>query len=123
MRRRSKGLDPDLSAFEVGDAPNAPASEYLEAADMRTGQHCDTETAVDGRDVFRRIFEPQIQFSAGERLLHAPKWRGQVADICEAFTTQQLVRDILRSEANAESRTKCHRRVGQKAASCLPQCH
>jgi hypothetical protein len=40
---------------------------------------------------------PQIQFSAGECFLHASKWHGQVADIPEAFSTQQLVRDILRS--------------------------
>jgi hypothetical protein len=64
---------------------------------MRASQHRDRETAVDGRDVFRRIFEPQIQFSAGECFLYASKWHGQVADIPEAFTTQQLVRDILRS--------------------------
>jgi hypothetical protein len=45
------------------------SSDLTSKHNMRASQHRDRETAVDGRDVFRRIFEPQIQFSAGECFL------------------------------------------------------
>jgi WD40 repeat protein len=84
-------LDPRALRVAPGDHLDAGVFRpHLEAANMRASQHRDRETAADGRDVFRRIFEPQIQFSAGECFLNASRWHGHIWDTYSGRELLQL---------------------------------
>ena len=92
-------LDPRALRVAPGDHLDAGVFRpHLEAANMRASQHRDRETAADGRDVFRRIFEPQIQFSAGECFLNASKWHGQVAEAPSPRTSGTVHRAVRYAE-------------------------
>jgi hypothetical protein len=76
-------------------------SQQLEATNMDAGNHRDWCAAIHRNNERRREVQAEIDAAVGNRVgLADADRRGDIADIGEAFLSQQLLRDILRSDAD-----------------------
>jgi len=102
VRAFARGLDTDALALQVTDAADFVFCEQFVAANMHPAQHRERSALIDGLDDPRREIQGEIRLAASDLLR---EFNGRpvvdVANLGKAFGAQQLLGEVLRSNADA----------------------
>ena len=100
--RRQIVAHADLAALEIRDASDVLATEQLVAADMHAGDHLDRRARIEGNDESRREIDGEVDLATRQHLgLGQSGLRGYEAEIRKPLCPDQVLGDVLRSNADA----------------------
>src|SRR5688500_5775289 len=103
MRTRSESLDTDFPALELEDAVDAWLDEQLETARMNAAHQCQPVPLIDGDNRGRDEVQAEIDLAARRVCRHHSARLGfDIIHMRETLGIQQVLRDKLRREADAE---------------------
>src|SRR5215469_1089808 len=108
---RSQFLDSDTLALKVVHRADGVIGDQFKAADMHAGNYGDRSAAIDRGDKLRGKMLVEIDPAACDRVVNLySRWSIDKADLSEALSVQQLLRDKLRGMADRGRPQEAHRR-------------
>src|SRR5215472_631375 len=93
---RSQFLDSDTLTLKVVYRADGVIGDQFKAADMHAGKYGDRSAAIDGGDKLRGKMLIEIDPAMCDRVVDLySRWGIDKADLCEALSVQQLLRNKL----------------------------